>query len=423
MNLLVELVTDYTLRTVALGSAALGLVAGALGCFAVLRRQSLLGDTVSHAALPGIVLAFLLTGARTPLVLVLGAAVAGWVASLVVLVIVRTTRIKTDTALGLVLAVFFGGGLVLLSITQRTAGAAQAGLETFLFGQAAALVGDDLRTMATLGGLVLLALALLWKEFKLLSFDPGFAGAAGLPVRVLDVALTTLLVIAIVIGLQTVGVVLMSAMIVAPAAAARQWTDRLGRLVLLAGGFGAAAGLTGALLSSLTARVPTGPTIVLVMTGLVVVSLLLAPRRGVLVSRLRQARQRRRTRSDTVLADLYRLAAQHADPTAAPHAVEALQTMSATPGVRRALDDLAARDLATGGADGRWRLTAAGVAAGRELVEPGAPGEGGDRGDSGESRDGGDPGGGDGSPGSGGGGPGPPDPPPRAPSLGPKGSS
>ena len=116
MTVLGELVTDYTLRTVALGSAALGLVAGALGTFAVLRRQSLLGDAVSHAALPGIVLAFMLTGSRTPLVLVLGAAVAGWLASLVVILVVRTTRIKTDTALGLVLAVFFGGGLVLLSL-------------------------------------------------------------------------------------------------------------------------------------------------------------------------------------------------------------------------------------------------------------------------------------------------------------------
>ena len=376
MTVLGELVTDYTLRTVALGSAALGLVAGALGAFAVLRRQSLLGDAVSHAALPGIVLAFMLTGSRTPLVLVLGAAVAGWLASLVVILVVRTTRIKTDTALGLVLAVFFGGGLVLLSLIQRTAGAAQAGLETFLFGQAAALVGDDLRTMTVLGGLVLLALGLLWKEFKLLSFDVGFAGALGLPVRVLDVALTTLLVIAIVIGLQTVGVVLMSAMIVAPAAAARQWTDRLGVLVLLAGGLGAAAGLAGAVISSLTPRLPTGPTIVLVMTALVVFSLLLAPRRGLLAARLRQARQRRRTRSDTVLADLYRLAAQHADPAAAPHAVEVLQAMSPAPGVRRALAELADRDLAAEDRDGRWRLTAAGVAGGRELVEPHARGAG-----------------------------------------------
>lgn len=369
MNVLVELFTDYTLRTVALGSAALGLVAGMLGAFAVLRRQSLLGDAVSHAALPGIVLAFMITGAKTPLVLVTGAALAGWVASLVVMLIVRTTRIRTDTALGLVLSVFFGLGMVLMSVVQRTAGAGQAGLDKFLFGQAAALVGDDLVTMAALGAVVLLALALLWKEFKLLSFDPEFAGVLGLPVRVLDVALTTLLVVAIVIGLQTVGVVLMSALIVAPAAAARQWTDRLGVLVVLAGVFGALSGLIGAVLSSMVPRMPTGPTIILTITAVTVLSLLAAPRRGLLAAEVRRWRQRRRMQADNVLADLYHLASQHDEPLLAPHDVGALKAMSTSAGVRRGLDALASRGLANADHDGRWRLTDAGLAAGRLLVE------------------------------------------------------
>lgn len=294
---------DYTLRTVALGSAALGLVAGALGAFAVLRRQSLLGDAVSHAALPGVVLAFLVTGSRAPLALVIGAALAGWAASLGVMLVTRTTRIAFDTALALVLATFFGLGLALLSVVQHTAGAGQAGLDRFLFGQAAALVGDDLVTMAVLGGLVLAALALGWKEFKLLAFDPAYAASLGLPVRALDVALTTLLVVAIVIGLQTVGVVLMSSLIVAPTVAARQWTDRLGRLVLLAGAFGALAGFSGAVLSSLAARLPTGPTIVLAITAITVASLLIAPRRGLLTGRLREAAARRRARVATTMTE------------------------------------------------------------------------------------------------------------------------
>ncbi|MBE0566981.1 MAG: metal ABC transporter permease, partial [Krumholzibacteria bacterium] len=325
MTVLVDLFTDYTLRTVAFGSAALGLVAGALGAFAVLRRQSLLGDAVSHAALPGIVLAFLAAGAKAPLVLMIGAALAGWGAALLVMLVVGTTRIKTDTALGLVLSSFFGLGLLLLSLVQRSAGAGQAGLDSFLFGQAAALVGDDLVTMGVLGAVVLVLLAVLWKEFKLLSFDPAFAGSLGLPVRALDVVLTSLLVVAIVIGLQTVGVVLMSAMIVAPAVAARQWTDRLGRLVVAAGAFGALAGLVGAVLSSLVPRLPTGPTIILVITAITAGSLLVAPRHGWIAGVLRTARQRRRAQADGVLADLYRLAAQHAEPTLAPHAVDVLR--------------------------------------------------------------------------------------------------
>jgi manganese/zinc/iron transport system permease protein len=368
MSLLTELFTDYTLRTVALGSAVLGLVAGSLGAFAVLRRQSLLGDAVSHAALPGIVLAFMITGSKTPLVLVLGAALAGWAGSLLVMLIVRTTRIKFDTALALILSTFFGLGLVLLSVVQRTGGAGQAGLDRFLFGQAAALVGDDLVTMAGLGTVVLIVLMLGWKEFKLLSFDPDFAGSLGMPVRALDIALTTLLVVAIVIGLQTVGVVLMSAMIAAPASAARQWTDRMDRLVLLSGLFGALSGLVGAVLSSMVQHLPTGPTIILVITAITVLSLLVAPQRGILAARWRKRQQRRQVEAESVLVDLFRMASQHAVPTRAPHSLQVLQTMSTSAGVRAGLSQLAEQGLVTAGTDGRWSLTAAGAERGRELV-------------------------------------------------------
>ncbi len=370
-QILIDLVTDYTLRTVALGSAALGLVSGALGCFAVLRRQSLLGDAISHAALPGIVLAFLLTGSKTPLVLVLGAALAGWAAALLVMLVVKTTRIKPDAALGLVLSTFFGFGLLLMSIAQRSAGAAQAGLDRFLFGQAASLVGSDLVTMAVLGGVVLILLLVLWKELKLLAFDPDFLVALGLPVRSLDVLLTTLLVVAIVIGLQTVGVVLMSAMLIAPAAAARQWTDRLGSMVLLAGLFGALSGLCGAVLSSIVPHLPTGPTIVLCVTTLTVVSLLGAPHRGLIAVWLRQQRGRRRLQRDAVLADLYHLAAQHAQPDRAPHSARVLRAMGTPAGLNRTLAHLTGEGLVRRTSDGRWRLTLAGVAAGRRLVTEG----------------------------------------------------
>jgi manganese/zinc/iron transport system permease protein len=287
-----NLVFDYTLRTVALGSATLGLVSGVLGAFAVLRRQSLLGDAISHAALPGIALAFLLTGSRAPLVLVVGAAIAGWLGTLAVMVAVRQTRVKQDAALGIVLSVFFGFGMVLLTFIQRRPDASQAGLDRFLFGQAATLVGRDIATMAVLGALVLVAVILLWKEFKLLSFDPGFAASIGYPTGLLDIILTSLIVIAIVIGLQAVGVVLMSAMIVAPAAAARQWTERLSVMVLLSGALGALVGLMGAVTSSVVSRLPTGPTIILYVSLIVTLSLLLAPERGILARLRRRARLR-----------------------------------------------------------------------------------------------------------------------------------
>jgi manganese/zinc/iron transport system permease protein len=285
---------DYTFRVVALGAAILGIVSGALGCFAVLRKQSLIGDAISHAALPGIVLAFIIFRSKAPLFLMMGAILAGWAGTIVVMAIVQNTRIKQDSALGFVLSVFFGFGLVLLTFVQRLPDARQAGLDRFLFGQAATMLEADVITMAALGGVALLLMGLFWKEFKLLSFDVEFGASLGLPMRALDVLLTSLLVVAIVIGLQSVGVVLMSAMVVAPAAAARQWTDRLGWMVLLSATFGALSGISGVLVSSLLPRLSTGPTIVLSISLIVVVSLLLAPQRGLFWGWVRH-RQNRET--------------------------------------------------------------------------------------------------------------------------------
>ena len=182
--LLHDLFFDYTLRTVALGSAMLGIVSGVLGAFAVLRKQSLLGDAVSHAALPGIALAFLVTGSKGSLGLMIGAFIAGWLATLFMMLVVSRTRIKQDAALGISLAVFFGFGLLLLTFIQRLPNASQAGLDKFLFGQAATLVGRDVIAMVVMGGIALLIVALLWKEFKLITFDPDFVADARLPERV-----------------------------------------------------------------------------------------------------------------------------------------------------------------------------------------------------------------------------------------------
>jgi manganese/zinc/iron transport system permease protein len=375
---------------VALGSAVLGVVSGALGTYAVLRRQSLLGDAISHAALPGITVAFLLTRSKAPIVLVLGAAFAGWLATLLVMGIVRGSRVKYDSALGLVTFVFFGLGLVLLTYIQKNVSdARQAGLDKFLFGQAATLLMEEVYLMAGLGGATLLLVALFWKEFKLLSFDPEFGACLGFPMRLLDVLMTGLVAVGIVIGLEAVGVVLMSALLVAPAAAARQWTDRLGVMLLLSAFFGALAGVTGAVVSSQpewlrwldlvlgsvvealggrravfatgqTSGVPTGPAIVLCAGVVVMMSLLLAPNRGLIWDAARRWRNRRRLALDTVLLDLHVLARQHPEADHG-HTVAVLQTMSpASTGVTATLRELEVRGWAYQVAPGRWALTAAG---------------------------------------------------------------
>lgn len=360
-QLLYDLFFDYTLRTVALGAAILGIASGALGSFAVLRKQSLLGDAISHAALPGIVLAFLLTRSREPIVLITGAMIAGWIATLAMLNITRTTRLKDDSALGLILSVFFGFGLMLLTFTQRLPDATQAGLDKFLFGQAATLIERDVLTMGVISAIALILLAVFWKEFKLVTFDSEFAASLGFPIRLLDVILTTLLVIAIVVGLQTVGVVLMSAMVVAPAAAARQWTDKLSRMVMLGGLFGALSGVSGTLISSSGERLPTGPLIVLCMTAIVLFSFLFATNRGLVWNWIRSRRNRRTLRARAVLADLNTLAQQHPDNSHG-HSVAVLRAMSVNPdGVSYALNQLEQRGHARQVSNDVWALTEAGL--------------------------------------------------------------
>ena len=290
---------DYTLMIVAIGAALLGAVSGALGSYAVLRRQSLLGDAISHAALPGIAIAFLLTGSKAPLILIMGAAIVGWLGTLLILSIVRLTRIKYDSALAIVLSSFFGFGLVLHTLIQRTGNANQAGLDTFLFGQAATILARDVLTIGILGGVAIVIMLIFWKELKLLVFDEGFAASIGLPIRALDILLTSLLVIAIVLGLQAVGAVLMSAMLVAPAVAARQWTNRLILMVFLAACFGAFAGVSGTIISSTASRIPTGPTIVLCATAVVGFSIIFAPNRGLLSDWARQRQNRHNLKMTT----------------------------------------------------------------------------------------------------------------------------
>ncbi len=364
-----SLFNDYTLRTVALGAGVLGAVSGSLGSFAVLRRQSLLGDAISHTALPGIALAFLLTGSRMSLVLMIGAGLAGWLGTMAVMSIVRHSRVKQDTALGMVLAVFFGFGLVLLTYVQRMPQAGKAGLDKFLFGQASALLASDVWTMTGVGAVALVIMMLFWKEFKILSFDQEFGLSMGFSMKLVDIILTTLLVAAIVIGLQTVGVVLMSAMVVAPAAAARQWTDRLGLMVLLAGCFGALAGVSGAVISSLTERLPTGPTVVLCVSAIVLLSMLFAPNRGLLYRRLRGYRRKRRMQLDAVLLDLHELAEHHGD-TGHPHPVGTLRPMSRHPHViKGTLQELRERGWANESEPGLWQLTSEGAAEARRRLE------------------------------------------------------
>lgn len=311
---LISFLGDYTIQNVLAGAALLGLSSGALGVFAVQRQQSLLGDALSHATLPGVALGFMVAGTRNLGSIMFGALLTGAAAALLVLLLVRRSRLKTDAALGIALSVFFAVGVVLLTVIQQSGNASQGGLDSFLFGQAAAILRSDLWVMGVLTFIVLALLTSFWKEFKLITFDPTFAGSLGLPVLVLDTLLTVMIALAIVIGLQLVGVVLMAAMVVAPAAAARQWSRRLEGMVWLSALIGAGGGVIGALISAGASNLATGPLIVLTISAVVIVSLLLAPQRGLLWESVRRRRAEAGMRGRRVLETMERLSREHGEP-------------------------------------------------------------------------------------------------------------
>lgn len=273
---------DYTLLLVLQGAALLGIVAGILGSFALLRQQSLLGDAVSHAALPGIVLMFLCTHSKNPWILLGGGALAGVVGVISMNYVLARTTLKKDAVLGIILSVFFGLGLVLMTVAQKIPTSNQAVLNKFLFGNVAILLPEDMRMIAIIALVILFVIMMCWKEGSMYIFDPLFTQSLGFKPMIIEIILTVLLVLTIVIGLQTVGVILMSTMLIAPAAAARQWTKKLTHMILLAGFFGCCATISGVYASAIIDHVPTGPAIVVAASCIVFFSLLCAPQRGVI---------------------------------------------------------------------------------------------------------------------------------------------
>lgn len=282
MDAVFALLTDYTFQVVAMGTAVLGIVSGVLGSFAVLRKQSLIGDGVSHSALAGVVGAFILTGVKNTQVLLFGAFVTGLMASLLIILFMKHNRVRFDSILALVMSVFFGLGLVLLTYTQRMANSNQAGLNSFIYGQASTILKQDVVFTSVCGLVLLFLVFLFYKEFKLLCFDPIFAQTLGFSTKKLDLLLSVMIVIAIIIGLQTVGVILMSAMLIAPAVSARQWTNSLWGMLLLSALFGAISGVCGTMISSSYSNMPTGPVIVVCISVIAFVSMMFAPNRGVI---------------------------------------------------------------------------------------------------------------------------------------------
>ncbi len=289
----------YNATLVALGAMLLGISAGISGTFLFLRKRAMISDAVSHATLPGIGMAFLVMVAlggdgRNLPGLLLGSALTALLGLLCVGWLTRRTRLAEDAAIGAVLSVFFGVGIVLLTVIQSIGVGRQAGLDGFLLGSTAGMLWSD-AVLITVGGALCLALVILLRRpMTLVSFDPEYAAAQGVPVARVDFMMMAVVMAVTVVGLKIVGLILIVALLIIPAVTARFWSEQAHHVLWLAGAFGGVAGFVGAALSASAPNLPTGPIIVLTSFAIFALSLVFAPGRGVLAAVLRHYSYQRR---------------------------------------------------------------------------------------------------------------------------------
>ncbi|MCU0718848.1 MAG: metal ABC transporter permease [Pirellula sp.] len=303
---------DYNTQLVMISSTLLGIIAGVVGVYLLLRRKSLIADTICHAALPGLAASFLVQiflggSGRSMFGLLVGAALSGGLSAIAVSVLGRVTKLKPDAILGIVLSVFFGAGMTLFSVIQQIPDQMGAGLETYILGKSASIINSDLQMIVAAS---LFVTGLVWltrKELQILCFDPLFASASGWPAGMLDAMLLGAVLVVVIVGASVVGVILVVALMVTPPVAARFWTNRLNPTILISALIGGLSGIAGTLISLYGERLPTGPCIVLVATGCFVLSLFLGAEKGILW-RYWTARKRRGINDvEHVLRSIYEL--------------------------------------------------------------------------------------------------------------------
>lgn len=360
----------YNTLIVLVGTSLLGASAGLVGSFAVLRRRSLTGDALAHAALPGLCLAFLVVGERSLPAMLLGAFLSGLAGIGCISALRRWTRIKEDTAIGIILSVFFGAGIVLSRCIQNlSATGSKAGLDSYILGKTAGMIFQDVLLIAGLAAFCLGVLLLFYKEFRVVAFDPSFARVQGWPAGSLDLLLMTLIAVAVVIGLPAVGVVLMASLLILPGASARFWTDELDWLLVLATIFGLLTGAVGTLISTWYSLLPAGPIIVLTGTALFLLSLFFAPRRGALARWMLARRVHLRLGQNKLLNLLHDLS-EPSWPAESSWTIQELSTRKSwrSGQLKKLLQQLVIWGLVEVSVDGRYRLTADGWKKSAELA-------------------------------------------------------
>lgn len=347
--------SDYNTRVVLLGTAALGPACGVVGTFMLLRQRALISDALSHATLPGVAIAFMAAtalgfdGKALPNLLA-GALIFGLIGVATVMVIQHQTRLKSDTALAIVLSVFYGFGIALLGIVQRMPTGHAAGLKSFIYGKTASMGLSDAILIAVAAVIVCVLAFALFKELKLLCFDQNFAGSQGWPITGLDLLLLLLVTGVTVIGLQAVGLILIVALLIIPPAAARFWTHRLERMIGIAALMGLLSCIGGVAISALGPKLPTGPFIVIAAAIQFAFSLLFGSARGLLMRWKRRRELTGKVARQNLLRACYELA-EDGDTTITEQQLAAKRAWmpgNLSRALRRAMQDELIREHANG---------------------------------------------------------------------------
>ena len=296
---------DASIAFVVIGIILLGVGSAYVGTYSFLDKKALLGDAISHAVLPGICLGFILAGEKNPFYIVSGAFISGALATFLTSWLKKNTRLSEDAIIASILSVFFGFGIVLLTVIQKSGNPEMAGLNHFIFGNAIAILEEDLWVYGGLAVFIILCLSLFQKEFSLLVFNAEYGQAIGYPMGLIRLIFNVLMILSVVIGIQAIGVVLMAALLITPGAAARFWTNHLGKLVVLAALFSAISGVLGTYISFILPQMPTGPWVVVFLSLIALISFLFAPKNGVLSRFILRKSYLKKTHRDHLLKALY----------------------------------------------------------------------------------------------------------------------
>ncbi len=360
---------NATITYVIIGNIFIAVTISALGTLVLLQRNPLSGDAIAHAQLPGICFGFLIVGKKEITPIIIGATVCGLIACLLIDYIPKKSKIKKDTATSLVLSIFFGVGLLLISFIQNSKNVEQSGLYSYLLGDAASMQKIDILIIISLSVIILTMLIILMRLFHALLFDEFFIQSIGWPVNIIRLLLNIFIVLAIVLGSQSIGLILINALLIIPAALAPFWTQNFYRRFIVAIFFAILSAIIGSLLSAKYSRLPTGASIVLSISFFAFISFFLAPQKGVLTLWKKKNIYKKKVLEENLLKKLYELqkVEKNADSNYSLEELLLHYPIKLSK-MKKVLQRLKIKDeMAT--SDNKWRMTKNGSYRGEKILE------------------------------------------------------